>query len=192
MKDVSKKQEEPVSDAALINELIQLMGHFRHDWMNKLQLIKGNLSLQKYDRVVEIIDEMVIDAKHESKLSNLKTPHLAFDFLTFNWKSRYMRLEYEVLGEIKDLSAYDQKLSNLMRKLFHLFGLAVSNESENHLTVSLQTDHPDRQLIVYLDFHGTIANADVFDEFRKSQHEDFDVMQFELTGHECVAEIGMN
>jgi hypothetical protein len=40
--------------------------------------------------VVEIIDEMVIDAKHESKLSNLKTPHLAFDFLTFNWKSRYM------------------------------------------------------------------------------------------------------
>ena len=86
MKDVSKKQEEPVSDAALINELIQLM-YFRHDWMNKLQLIKGNLSLQKYDRVVEIIDEMVIDAKHESKLSNLKTPHLAFDFLTFNWKS---------------------------------------------------------------------------------------------------------
>ncbi|KXZ15274.1 sporulation protein [Bacillus nakamurai] len=192
MKDVSKKQEEPISEAALTSELIHLMGHFRHDWMNKLQLIKGNLSLQKYDRVVEIIDEMVIDAKHESKLSNLKTPHLAFDFLTFNWKSQYMRLEYEVLGEIKDLSAYDQKLSNMMRKLFHLFGLAVSNESENHLTVSLQTDHPDRQLILYLDFHGTIANADVFDDFRKSRYEDFDVIQFELTGHECVAEIGVN
>lgn len=98
--------------------------------------------MQKYDRVVEIIDEMVIDAKHESKLSNLKTPHLAFDFLTFNWKSRYMRLEYEVLGEIKDLSAYDQKLSNLMRKLFHLFGLAVNNESENHLTVSSRDGSP--------------------------------------------------
>ncbi len=43
MKDVSKKQEEPVSDAALINELIQLMGHFRHDWMNKSAADKRKL-----------------------------------------------------------------------------------------------------------------------------------------------------
>lgn len=53
MKDVSKNQEENISDTALTNELIHLLGHSRHDWMNKLQLIKGNLSLQKYDRVFE-------------------------------------------------------------------------------------------------------------------------------------------
>jgi len=192
MKDVSKNQEENISDTALTNELIHLLGHSRHDWMNKLQLIKGNLSLQKYDRVFEMIEEMVIDAKHESKLSNLKTPHLAFDFLTFNWKTHYMTLEYEVLGEIKDLSAYDQKLAKLMRKLFHLFDQAVSRESENHLTVSLQTDHPDRQLILYLDFHGTFANISAFDDFRQNGYEDFDIMRFEITSHECLIEIGLN
>ncbi|KAA6454616.1 MULTISPECIES: sporulation initiation phosphotransferase B [Bacillus] len=192
MKDVSRKQEENLSETALTNELIHLLSHSRHDWMNKLQLIKGNLSLQKYDRVFEIIDEMVIDAKHESKLSNLKTPHLAFDFLTFNWKAQYMTLEYEVLGDIKDMSAYDVKLAKLMRKLFHIFDQAVSKESENHLTVSLQTDHPDKQLILYLDFHGAFANAGAFDEFRKAGYEDFDVMRFEMTNHECLVEIGMN
>lgn len=40
MKDVSKNQEENISDTALTNELIHLLGHSRHDWMNKLQLIK--------------------------------------------------------------------------------------------------------------------------------------------------------
>ncbi|MCI3987806.1 sporulation protein, partial [Bacillus vallismortis] len=79
----------------------------------------------------------VIDAKQESKLTNLKTPQLAFYFLTFNWKTHYMTLEYEVLGEIKVLSAYDQKLTKLMRKRFSLFDQAVSRESEKHVTVSL-------------------------------------------------------
>ncbi len=36
--------------------IVDLLSHSRHDWMNKLQLIKGNLSLQKYERVNDIIE----------------------------------------------------------------------------------------------------------------------------------------
>ncbi|MGM2794016.1 Spo0B domain-containing protein, partial [Bacillus cereus group sp. BC91] len=81
------KQNEKLTHVALTNELIYLLSRSRHDWMNKLQLIKGNLTLEKYDRVFEIIEEMVIEAQHESKLSNLKIPQLAYYFLTFNWES---------------------------------------------------------------------------------------------------------
>ncbi|MCI4139524.1 sporulation protein, partial [Bacillus vallismortis] len=86
----------------------------------------------------------------------------------FNWKNHYMTLEYEVIGEIKDLSAYDQKLTKLIRKMFSLFDQAVSRESEKHVTVSLQTDQPDRQLIMYLDFHGAFADPAAFDEIRQN------------------------
>lgn len=79
-----------------------------------------------------------------------------------------------------------------MRKLFDLFEQAVTRGSENHLTVSLQTDHPDRQLILYLDFHGTFANISAFDDFRQNGYEDFDIMRFEITSHECLIEIGLN
>lgn len=91
----------------LINELIYLFGYFWYDWMNKLQLIKGNLSLQKYDCVFEMIEEMVIDVKYELKFLNLKILYLVFDFFMFNWKIYYMMFEYEVFGEIKDLLVYD-------------------------------------------------------------------------------------
>lgn len=30
--------------------IVDALSHSRHDWMNKLQLIKGHLSLKKYDR----------------------------------------------------------------------------------------------------------------------------------------------
>lgn len=79
-----------------------------------------------------------------------------------------------------------------MRKLFHLFDQAVSRESENHLTVSLQTDHPDRQLILYLDFHGAFADPSAFDDIRQNGYEDVDIMRFEITSHECLIEIGLD
>ncbi|BBP91222.1 hypothetical protein BsIDN1_48400 [Bacillus safensis] len=72
MEEISSKENEKLTHVALTNELIDLLSRSRHDWMNKLQLIKGNLTLEKYDRVFEIIEEMVIEAQHESKLSNLK------------------------------------------------------------------------------------------------------------------------
>lgn len=78
MEETSKKREKNMDDKALTHELIHLLSHSRHDWMNKLQLIKGNLTLKKYDRVFEIIDEVVIEAQHESKLSNLRIPRAAY------------------------------------------------------------------------------------------------------------------
>ena len=61
---------------------IELLRHVRHDWLNKLQLIKGNLDLNKIDRAKEIIDEIVIEAQNETKLSNLHFPN--FTLLLLN------------------------------------------------------------------------------------------------------------
>lgn len=59
-------------------EFIELLRHYRHDWLNVLQLIKGNLALNKLNRVEEIIREIVIHTENESKLSNLQIPKVAF------------------------------------------------------------------------------------------------------------------
>lgn len=52
-------------------DTVELLRHSRHDWLNKIQLIKGNLTLGKIDRIKEIIDEIVYHTEQESKLSNL-------------------------------------------------------------------------------------------------------------------------
>lgn len=189
MKELTNQTEHYVDQTVLSRELLHLLGHSRHDWMNKLQLIKGNLSLQKYDRVFEIIEEMVIEAQHESKLSSMKVPHLAYDLVTFNWKSKYITLEYEILGNVKDLSHFDQKLVYLVRKLLSLFEQAVSKENENHVTLTLQTDSPDDVLILYFDFHGLLQDKEVFDDIQIADKSFYHINRFKISDKECLAEI---
>jgi len=42
---------------------VELLRHARHDWLNKIQLIKGNMSIGKMDRVEAIIEEIIMDAQ---------------------------------------------------------------------------------------------------------------------------------
>ena len=52
-----------MDDKALTHELIHLLSHSRHDWMNKLQLIKGNLTLKSMTAYLKL------SMKWSSKLS---------------------------------------------------------------------------------------------------------------------------
>ena len=52
-------------------DVVEVLRYARHDWLNKLQLIKGNLALNRLDRANEIIEEIVNESKHESKLTNI-------------------------------------------------------------------------------------------------------------------------
>ncbi|MFO6496494.1 MULTISPECIES: sporulation initiation phosphotransferase B [Bacillus] len=186
MEEMSKKHENNTDDKALTHELIHLLSHSRHDWMNKLQLIKGNLTLKKYDRVFEIIEEVVIEAQHESKLSNLKIPRFAYELLTFNWKAHSLTLEYEVIGEVRDLSAYEEKLVVLVRKLFRIFDDSAMKGGDNHLSVTLQTDGP---LVIYLDFHGMLTRLADFKGFHDSHADDYIIKRFDISDRDCIAEI---
>ncbi|SEQ30857.1 stage 0 sporulation protein B (sporulation initiation phosphotransferase) [Bacillus licheniformis] len=189
MEETSKKREKNMDDKALTHELIHLLSHSRHDWMNKRQLIKGNLTLKKYDRVFEIIDEVVIEAQHESKLSNLRIPRAAYELLTFNWMAHSLTLEYEVIGQVKDLSAYEERLVVLIRKLFGIFDDAVLKGSDNHLTITLQTDGPDDRLVIFLDFHGVFTKLTGIKDFHHSLADFYEIKRFDVTDRECIAEI---
>ncbi|MDM5298934.1 sporulation initiation phosphotransferase B [Bacillus pumilus] len=186
MEEIPSKQNEKLT---LTNELISLLSRSRHDWMNKLQLIKGNLTLEKYDRVFEIIEEMVIEAQHESKLSNLKIPQLAYDFLTFNWESHFITLEYEVLGETRDLSAYESQLLTISRELFSIFDQSVCQKTENHLTVTFQTDHPENDVFLYVDFKGKLTSLDALNAFHDANYPCMSITQFHVTSHESMIEL---
>ncbi|NPC93537.1 sporulation protein [Bacillus sp. WMMC1349] len=188
MEEMSKNK---LDHKVLTTELVHLLSHSRHDWMNKLQLIKGNLTLKKYDRVFEIIEEAVIEAQHESKLSNLKIPRFAYELLTFNWKARSLTLEYEVLGEVRDLSSYDDKLVCLIGQLLRIFDESVLKGTDNHLTITLQIDRSDVNFVIFLDFHGVFTSLTKLKEFQRSQEDFYDIKQFDVSDHECLVEIDM-
>src|SRR4051794_12688895 len=99
-------------------DIVEVLRHSRHDWLNRLQLIKGNLDLNRIDRAKAVIDEIIIEAQHESKLTNLKMPLFASLLLKSNWENPSFKLEYEVLQDPEAYQINEEQMTNWTCLLF--------------------------------------------------------------------------
>ncbi|MET3697400.1 stage 0 sporulation protein B (sporulation initiation phosphotransferase) [Bacillus oleivorans] len=118
--------------------VVEILRHARHDWLNQLQLIKGNLDLGKTNRAKEIIDEIIIDARNESNLSNLGLDDFSSLLLTCNWMQHFFRLEYEVLVTKGTFPLEDQEITAWMNKLFLYLEDSFDPKAENHVFISIE------------------------------------------------------
>lgn len=159
---------------------VELLSHSRHDWLNKVQLIKGNLSLHKYDRVNEIIQEIVIEAQNEARLSQLHTPQLAALFLTCNWNNFSFQVDYEVLEASTDNQNIinDSIALNWITLFFECLQQTVQEFAENHLSITI--DRQQKAACFFFDFRGIIKNRTGLEEFFKRKET-----LIEVIVHEC-------
>ncbi|KGX93491.1 sporulation protein [Pontibacillus halophilus JSM 076056 = DSM 19796] len=111
------------------DEVTYLLRHYRHDWMNQLQLIKGYASMDKLDKVKEKVNEIVTQSQQESHLMNLKADRVTLWILRFNTLHDQFRLTYTVEGQA-DLSSYDYTLSLALQSAFDTI---QSNANEHSL-----------------------------------------------------------
>ncbi len=137
---------------------IDVLKHTRHDWLNKIQLIKGNISLNKIDRVKTIIEEIVIDTQNETHLTNLQIPTFAALIMTFNWEPHKYQLDYDLVGEIQNLSNHDMQLTEWSTQFFAILEEAVDDLGENHL--SLTIDCSSEETRFFFDFSGILKNRE--------------------------------
>ena len=149
-------------------DVIELLSHSRHDWLNTIQLIKGNLALHRIDRVDEIIEKVVQQTKNETKLSNLGIPKLAEDFLTFNWEKHLYVIEFEVVGDILNLSKHEEDLSKWCNSFFNYLDTSCKQFHENHLLVMFQLLEEKK---IIFDFHGHLNEFSKLKEWVKSNGE---------------------
>jgi stage 0 sporulation protein B (sporulation initiation phosphotransferase) len=136
--------------------IVDVLRHSRHDWLNKIQLIKGNLALNKIERVYEIINDIIREMQHETKLTNLKAVQFAELLMTYNWHPRLISLEYEVLGEEGDLSSYDEDLTQWSHSFFAFMEKQADERQENHMSVSIEV--MPQGVNIFFDYSGTIRD----------------------------------
>lgn len=171
-------------------EIVEVLSHSRHDWLNKIQLIKGNLSLGKIDRVKEIIEEIVIESQNESNLTNLRLHSLAELLMTYNWEQHHFRLEYEVLGGIKDLSWCDKQIHNWCVRFFSILDISIDVNSDNHLSMSIESFNEEVRF--FFDFSGIITNIEQLKNWFHEQQSNQDFIQlteFQIHNGELMAVI---
>ena len=173
-------------------DTVDILSHSRHDWMNKLQLIKGNLSLQKYDRVHDFIEEVIIEAQQESKLCNLKMPSFASYLMTFNWSNHHFVLEYEILGNVLSLEPFDDSVTQWSKSFLDQLDKAVDFASENHLSITIDIDSEAEGVRFFFDFNGIIKNTEQLKEWLKAvNHTQLIVNEFHVNTYELTTVISL-
>lgn len=169
-------------------DTIEVLRHARHDWLNKLQLIKGNLSLNKVDRVKEIIEEIIIEARQETKLTNLNLPQFASALLTCNWEDHLFQLEYEVADCPNIHRLDDVLLAQWTNQLFEVFDASIEKFQENHLSVTIHSDEEGTRF--FFDFCGIITDKSSLKRFlEKPVNPSMDVHLTGMTEDELSIEV---
>ncbi|WP_458412362.1 Spo0B C-terminal domain-containing protein [Schinkia sp. CFF1] len=165
---------------------IDILRHSRHDWLNKLQLIKGNIALDRLDRVNEIIEEIILESKNEAKLSNLKAPKLATLLMLFNWEEHHFFLEFEVIGDERNLSIYDDKVALWCYGFFNTLNESIKPFAENHLIVSIQLS--DENIRFIFDFKGIIEDKNKILHFLEdpNNHTIVNIVENDVHNNEMV------
>lgn len=171
-------------------DIVEVLRHSRHDWLNRLQLIKGNLDLGRIERVKEIIDHIVIEAQQESKLSNLHTPMFATLLLKSNWENYLFQLEYEVLEEQNTLKIDDLCLSTWTNDFFECLNSAIEPFQEHHLSITIEPQNDGARF--FFDFSGIIIRKERIEQFlAKPIKTDWLIEVKEFSLHEFALEVSI-
>ncbi|WP_456273891.1 Spo0B C-terminal domain-containing protein [Bacillus sp. AK031] len=142
--------------------LVEALRHARHDWMNRLQLIKGNMDLGRMDRAKQIIEEIVAEAQNESKLSNLRLPKFSEWMLTYNWQTHYIKLEFEVI-EAEEPDLDDNWLYEWFTGLLFVLENCVKPYEENNMMVTIKICQQEARF--ELDFNGIIVDRETLKDW---------------------------
>ncbi len=166
---------------------VEVLRHVRHDWLNKLQLIKGNIDLNKMDRVKEIIGEIVVEAQHETKLSNLNLPHFTSLLLLHNWEMESFKLEFEVIDDYKRGILDDNELTQWTSTFFTILNESIKSYYDNHLILTIEQQQDG--LRFFFDFCGIIENKESLEPFLHNTSFGIDVIQFDMNERELTLEV---
>lgn len=169
---------------------IELLRHARHDWLNKIQLIQGYISLNNVERVKEILSDIIAEAHQESNLSNMYIPEFASLLLTYNWEGHAIHLEYEVLErESQEKRTVDDRfLSDWTCSFFEVLNSSVEVFAENHLIITLE--QLGEGYSFFFDFRGKIIKQEIVMNFLQ---ENSSIVRniHEFSEHEFTLELFM-
>ncbi|MCP8967310.1 sporulation initiation phosphotransferase B [Ectobacillus ponti] len=166
--------------------VVDALRHSRHDWLNRLQLVKANLSLGRPERVHELIEEFVREAQHEAKLISLQMPRFAELLLTYSWEHPPCSLEYEVLGDIHTRKHLDEQLYGWAKQFLFLLHESVHPAAENHISVTVECG--EQNVRFFFDFRGRLSNMQILQDWLAAGHGAF-ALQYSLHEEELSIEL---
>ncbi len=154
-------------------EVIQLLRHYRHDWMNELQLIMGYAQMGNIEKVQEKVNQAVEHAALDRKLQSIPLPKTALWIMQFNWEFANFRMTHDVKVN-QTITVDDQTVVDQLKQLMTYLVEHSLKMSLYHVTLVLrETDQHQLEILLRLD--GEIENERTLIEKLKTMNPSMQV-----------------
>ncbi len=144
-------------------EVLDILQHVRHDWLNKIQLIKGYISLGRLEKAESIIADIIMESQQESRITNLKLPEFAYMLITHNWQGSKFLVEYEVAEQVHKNVEDETSLVLWMRGFFQQLESVVHPMYENRLAITVKPLENQNQFLFH--FSGKLEQVDIMENW---------------------------
>lgn len=141
----------------------QFLSHQRHDWMNDVQILLGYLTLGKYDRMQNYLDQQVQKANDERLITQLQYAPLAVSLIML--AQRYLQwsikikaeniAEYTIQEEKKALAIIDYIFPWLEKQLQDIIidlqlNIYITKKEVFTLTISIIKGSDQRPISIHM------------------------------------------
>jgi len=149
----------------------ETLNHFRHDWMNDIQVLYGYLKLKKYDKMHDYMETIREKLIGESCISKLGDPALVVYLQSYRARCRSIRLDVELGPDVQlsQLSVDSGTVSDAIIAVIEAFtrqGVAPADGDVNRLRLklSIQSDC----LVIGFDYDGGYRREELLQELREA------------------------
>lgn len=137
---------------------LQLLAQYRHDVMNQIQLVKGYMQLNKYDRLDHPIQTLILTSQKHSLMSNLPGDRLPFFLIEQDLSCSMISLQ--IVLEMESAQLYPKTEEQLITMLQCLLaaGEHVSKEHVIQVAWNLRIMENQQEIAIILHVSGEHVN----------------------------------
>lgn len=143
-------------------DIIKMINHQRHDWLNHIQVLHGLLQLNSYEELKQYLDKITVQLQNDHYISQLQNAELILYIHTYSTRNRVMLFEVEITEKIH-LDEYNIAMEQiqLLIELIELLSQRSLIENDILPSLVLTMGKLENKVVFTLDYVGHL-NAELF------------------------------
>lgn len=138
------------------NKFISILNHYRHDWLNDLQIVFGYVKLKKYDNLERFLDKIKDKLEQESMIARLDVPSLTLDLISFRHSNHTfnLKLEMEQGLQLSKGSVLTKVISEIIMETLRVFEDTAQMTSEKTNDLCIHMNREENAIILMFKYNG--------------------------------------
>ncbi|GLO66701.1 MULTISPECIES: Spo0B domain-containing protein [Oceanobacillus] len=147
----------------MTEDVLHIIQHYRHDLMNRLQLVSGYLSMGKVEKAEDKLNEAIAYYEEERKLMQLKAPSLMLWILEFEQYYRSYSMSYfiEATSTTYNHPIDDQWIVSKCNQIMHVLQNHLYSDSMYEVEIRIIDNIKKDQWNIIFGVQGNIPNMSV-------------------------------